>query len=83
VEPAPKKAEPKRALQKKAASKAPRGVPSLVNWRQNRDGSITGFISGSPNFDEGERITTSEIASGTIGDGELVQTGSGSKYFLV
>jgi len=74
----------KPAPQKPAAAKrAPRGVPSMVKWRQNRDGSITGFISGSPNFSEGERITTSPIASGNVGPGEVVRTGSGSSYFLV
>jgi hypothetical protein len=55
----------------------------MVNWRKNGDGSISGFISGSPNFPEGERITTSPIASGTVKAGEVVKTGSGSKYFLV
>ena len=54
-----------------------------VNWRKNRDGIVTGFISGSPAFEEGERITTSPIANGDISAGEVVQTGSGSRYFLV
>jgi len=63
--------------------RAPRGVPTLVSWRKNRDGSITGFISGSPNFSEGERITTSPIASGDISAGQVVRTGSGSSYFLI
>lgn len=75
--PAPKKAA------KAPAKKGPRGVPSIVSWRENRDGSITGFISGSPNFSEGERITTSPIANGTIDGGQVVTTGSGSRYFLV
>ena len=79
AKPAASKQQPKKVAPPK---KAPRGVPSLVNWRQNRDGSITGFISGSPNFPEGERITTSSIAKGTVGSGEVVQTGSGSSYFL-
>jgi chemotaxis protein histidine kinase CheA len=61
---------------------APRGVPSLKRWRCNRDGSITGSISGSPNFKEGEQITTSPIATGSIDSKELVTTGSGSRYFL-
>ena len=68
---------------KAGPTKAPKGVPSMVNWRKNGDGSISGFISGSPNFPEGERITTSPIASGTVKAGEVVKTGSGSKYFLV
>jgi hypothetical protein len=61
---------------------APRGVPLLKRWRRNRDGSITGIISGSPNFNEGEQITTSPIANGNIDSKELVTTGSGSRYFL-
>lgn len=85
--PVPKKAPAvkKAPVAKKAPppKRAPRGVPSLVNWRKNRDGSVTGFITGSPNFEEGEKITTSPIASGEISDGNVVQTGSGSKYFLV
>ena len=64
-------------------SSVPPGVPSLVSWRKNRDGSITGFISESTVFEEGERITTSPIARGEVKAGEVVQTGSGSKYFLV
>lgn len=67
----------------KKLQKAPRGIPSLVKWRKNFDGSITGFISGSPNFSEGEKVTTSPIAGGTISSGQVVKTGSGSRYFLV
>lgn len=67
----------------KKLKKAPSGVPSIVKWRKNFDGSITGFISGSPNFAEGEKVTTSPISGGTISSGQVVQTGSGSKYFLV
>lgn len=63
--------------------KAPAGVPSLVKWRVNRDKSITGFISGSKSFSEGEQVTTSPIVSEEIKKGEVVKTGSGSKYFLV
>ena len=66
-----------------SAAAPPRGVPKLVKWRKNGNGSITGFISGSPKFDEGENVTTSPITSGTIKAGEVVQTGSGSKYYLV
>jgi hypothetical protein len=61
---------------------APRGVPTITKWRKNNDGSVTGNISGSPKFSEGERITTSPIVSGTLAAGEVVITGSGSRYFL-
>jgi len=77
--PAPSK---KAGFTKKPVKNAPRGVPSINKWRKNRDGSITGQISGSSSFTEGEKITTSPIASGTIDGGEIVRTGSGSRYFL-
>jgi len=61
---------------------APRGVPTISKWRQNRDESISGFISGSPAFDDGEAITTSPIVKGELLKGNVVQTGSGSRYYL-
>ena len=60
-------------------AKAPRGVPSLSNWRQNRNGSLAGNISGSRAYADGESITTSSITSEPI-DGTVVQTTSGSRY---
>jgi hypothetical protein len=63
-------------------SAAPRGVPTIRRWRVNRDGSVTGIIFGSSNFAEGERVTTSPIASGNLTNGSTVRTGSGSRYFL-
>merc|ERR1711957_248882 len=77
---APQKAD-KTLPKPKTRNKAPRGVPAISNWRQNRDGSISGRVFGSPLFDEGETITTSPITSDAI-DGALVQTLSGSKYYL-
>lgn len=59
-------------------SQAPRGVPTLSKWRQNRDSSVSGMISGSDAYREGETITTSPI-TGDAADGALVQTTSGSK----
>lgn len=61
---------------------APVGVPTLRRWRRNTDGSVTGFISGSKSFKEGEKVTTSPIAKGKVGAEEIVTTGSGSRYFL-
>jgi hypothetical protein len=66
----------------KSSSGAPPGVPSMGRWRENRDKTITGFITGSPTFAEGEQVTTSPIARGNISAGEVVVTNSGSKYFL-
>jgi hypothetical protein len=59
-------------------SSAPRGVPTISNWRQNNDGSITGKISGSRGFDDGDAVTTSSVPKGAT-SGMLVQTQSGSK----
>jgi flagellar biosynthesis GTPase FlhF len=80
---APKTATQSAAPVRQKRVPPPRGVPKLIKWRKNRDDSITGFISGSPNFDEGEKITTSPITSGSIEEGQVVRTGSGSSYYLV
>lgn len=63
----------------RVVSQAPRGVPSLSRWRKNRDGSVTGFISGSRAYSDGESVTTSPITTDAV-DGGLVQTTSGSRY---
>jgi len=82
------KAIPKKNVGKKKKKKAPidvvapEGVPTVSRWNQNRDGSITGIISGSINFNEGERVTTSAISKGKVAQNEVVTTGSGSRYFL-
>eukprot|EP00527_Entomoneis_sp_CCMP2396_P007706 CAMPEP_0198142566 /NCGR_PEP_ID=MMETSP1443-20131203/5330_1 /TAXON_ID=186043 /ORGANISM="Entomoneis sp., Strain CCMP2396" /LENGTH=891 /DNA_ID=CAMNT_0043805611 /DNA_START=110 /DNA_END=2785 /DNA_ORIENTATION=+ len=89
VAPAAKKASPvaKKVAAKKAVKKAakkaaiPAGVPTLARWKQNPDGSINGFISNSPNFRDNTKITTSPI-KGNASGGSVVQTGSGSKYYL-
>lgn len=65
-----------------SARLAPFGVPTLSSWRKNFDGSVSGNITGSANFRDGEKITTSAISGGTISSGEVVVTASGSKYFL-
>ena len=65
-----------------STKRAPLGVPTVSRWRQNADKTITGLVSGSRNFDEGSRITTSPITSGIVASGEVVRTGSGSRYFL-
>ena len=62
----------------KVLSAAPRGVPTISNWKENRDGSVSGFIFGSPNFEEGESVTTSALIIDAA-DGIVVQTGSGSR----
>ena len=70
--------------QKQSKKSAPKGVPSMERWKRNFDGSVSGFISGSSAFAEGERITTSPIKKGTeINSGSIVETTTGSTYFLV
>lgn len=63
-------------------SLAPKGVPTITGWKLNRDGSISGRIRESPNFRDGEQVTTSPIAQGRVESGSTVKTGSGSRYFL-
>ena len=65
-----------------APKKAPRGVPRIIDWKVNGEGGISGRIVGSADFFDGETVSTSPIAKGTIDEGEVVTTGSGSKYFL-
>jgi hypothetical protein len=62
--------------------KAPRGVPTIERWKAERDKSITGFIRGSNQFQDGEKVTTSPIAKGNVNSGEVVVTSSGTRYFL-
>jgi hypothetical protein len=73
---------PPRGQQTLAKPTAPKGVPTISGWKLNRDGSISGRVSGSSNFREGEQVTTSPIAQGRIESGSTVRTGSGSSYFL-
>ena len=61
-----------------ASSVAPRGVPVISQWRQERDGSITGSISGSSAFKNGDPVTTSPIKGNAVG-GTVVSTKSGSR----
>merc|ERR1711935_357806 len=79
-QPAAPKTSARQAPPKKLAN-APRGVPVISNWKQDRNGGIDGRIFGSPSFDEGEFVSTSPITSDAVG-GTVVTTESGSKYFL-
>jgi hypothetical protein len=66
---------------KPSFSTAPRGVPTIKKWKLNSDNTISGFISGSSNFNDGEPVTTSPIM-GSATSGSVVQTKSKSNYFL-
>ena len=57
-------------------------VPSLVEWTQNEDGTLTGFVNNKDGFDDGTQITTSPVKKGAR-PGMLVETGGGSKYKLM
>jgi hypothetical protein len=63
-------------------NEAPKGVPTIERWKADGDKAITGFIRGAIQFRDGEKITTSPIAKGSISSGELVVTSSGTRYFL-
>lgn len=62
-----------------SSASAPRGVPTLSSWKRNRDGSISGNISGSKAFRNGDSITTSPITIEKPTGGTVVTTISGSK----
>jgi hypothetical protein len=66
----------------KKPSAAPKGVPILTNWRQNRDGSLSGTISDSIQFRNGESVTTSFIDGVPVGD-SVATTVSGSRYVFL
>ena len=63
----------------KSSPKAPAGVPTLSKWYQNKDGSITGIVAGSPAFADGESITTSPLKATNPDVDTVVVTISGSK----
>ena len=46
-------------------------------WRKNKDGSMSGLITGSELFEHGQSVTTTYIRSGNAAsDGNIVQNGS-------
>ena len=61
---------------------APKGVPTVVAWTIRSDGGIAGQVFGSANFKQGERFETSPIVKGEVDNGNVVETASGSRYFL-
>jgi len=52
-------------------------IPVISNWEHQQDGSITGNISNSPNYEDGTIITTAIVT------GRIVVTESGHKYRLI
>lgn len=58
---------------------APRGVPTISKWKVDAsDNTISGFISGSGSFKDGEPVTTSAIV-GVAKSNTVVRTNSGSR----
>lgn len=57
-------------------------VPDLVEWTQNEDGTLTGFVNNKEGFEDGTQITTSPVNQGAK-MGMIVQTRGGSKYRLL
>jgi hypothetical protein len=57
-------------------------VPSLVEWTQNEDGTIAGFVNNKDGFEDGTQITTSPVEMGAS-KGMVIQTEGGSKYKLM
>ena len=63
----------------KTTSAAPRGVPTISKWKvDSSDNSISGFISGSTAFKDGEPVTTSAVV-GQVASNTVVRTKSGSR----
>jgi len=74
----------KFGVQANALPRQDNAIPTIKNWEQEADGSITGYITNSPNFREGQTITTSPIkGSGIARAGSIATTISGSKYRLM
>ena len=71
----------KMAEREKKAQKQKTGIPKITMWKRNDDGSISGCIENSPNFNSGSRVTTSPIL-GKVKPGSTVTTISGSRYTL-
>ena len=57
-------------------------LPLLSDWKQNKNGSITGVVSNREGFEDGTWITTSTITTRNVKPGSIVTTSGGSKYKL-
>jgi len=57
------------------------GVPIITNWIHCADGSIRGQVYNSDKFSDGAEILTS-LVSGSLSAGTMIETFSGSRYFL-
>jgi len=57
-------------------------IPTLSNWEQNKDGSITGYVANRIGFRDGTLITTSPVKTRARA-GRVVTTTGGSSYKLM
>ena len=77
-----KESKPGAPVIAKTTPSAPRGIPTISKWKFDpNDNSISGFISGSRAFKDGEPVTTSPLI-GAASSNSVVRTKTGSKYFL-
>ena len=53
-----------------------------MEWVQNEDDTITGFVNNKEGFEDGTQITTSPVQKGAR-KGMIIQTMGGSKYKLM
>jgi hypothetical protein len=69
--------EEEEEVGKSSSVESPKGIPVLSKWRKNLDGSVSGIISGSKTFADGEAITTSPLKGEPVaGSVAVTQTGS-------
>ena len=74
---------PPRPLPPPTPDKAPPvGTPALTGCVFNKNGTITGYIFGSPKIVDGTLVTTSPVRDGERKQFETVATVSGSIYYL-
>ena len=57
-----------------------REVPEVRQWKQNPDGSVTGLIYNSRDFNDGTEVTTSPAPLGARSG--LVTTRTGTQFLL-
>ena len=56
-------------------------IPTINDWVLESDNGIQGLVSNSPDFEDGDNISTSPIV-GVPGKNKVVTTVNGSKYRL-
>ena len=72
----------KRRSTRSVESQSSTVVPVVREWKQNLDGSITGYIYNSNFYQDGTQLTTSPVPYEATGN-SVVETVSGSRYSLM